>query len=197
MAIAHFDNLPTIFAAWLLTVIITANSMYMWYDRFSTSVEKMKAYSIEFRKKIVKVYEQGDTSLRKGVTRFDVSKAFVQKILKQKQTTGHVQPKKPGGSLKSVLYSSTTKFIQRVGKYPDSTLLEYCEYWLYNYQQSISHSMMCRELKKNMTRKKKTIGRSQSAIDRVKFLRCEYWKKVKNIDQKNLVILNVMGVLLG
>ena len=60
----------------------------------------MKAYSIEFRKKIVKVYKQGDTSVRKGATRFDVSKAFVQKILKQKQTTGHVQPKKPGGKPK-------------------------------------------------------------------------------------------------
>ncbi len=29
---------------------------------FSTSAEKMKAYSIEYRKKIVKAYEQGDTS---------------------------------------------------------------------------------------------------------------------------------------
>ncbi len=38
----------------------------------------MKAYSIEFRKKIVKAYEQGDTSVRKGATRLDVSKAFVQ-----------------------------------------------------------------------------------------------------------------------
>ncbi len=116
--------------------------MYMYYIRFSISAEKMKAYSIEFRKKIVKAYEQGDTSVRKGATRFDVSKAFVQKILTQKQTTGHVQPKKPGGSLKSVLHSSTTNLTQMVGKYPDSTLLEYCEYWLDNYQQSISLSMM-------------------------------------------------------
>jgi len=133
--------------------------MYIWYSRFSTLAEKMKAYSIEFRKKIVKAYEQGDTSVRKGATRFDVSKAFVQKILKQKQTTGHVQPKKPGGSLKSVLHSSTTKLTPMVGKYPDSTLLEYCEYWLDNYQQSISPSMMWIELKKqNMTRKKRQHG---------------------------------------
>jgi hypothetical protein len=42
------------------------------------------------------------------------------------------------------------------GKYSDSTLLEYCEYWLDNYQQSITPSMMSRELKKqNMTRKKR------------------------------------------
>ena len=77
-----------------LVCLLTADSMYMWYTIFSTSAEKMKAYSIEFRKKIVKAYEQGDTSVRKVATRFDVSKAFVQKILKQKQTTGHVQPKK-------------------------------------------------------------------------------------------------------
>jgi transposase len=43
--------------------------------------------------KIVRIHEQGDTSIRKVATRFDVSKGFVQKILKQKKTTGHVQPK--------------------------------------------------------------------------------------------------------
>ncbi len=62
----------------------------------------MKPYSSEFREKIVKVYQQGDTSIRKVSARFDVSKGFVQKILKQKQTTGHVQPQQQGGSLKSL-----------------------------------------------------------------------------------------------
>jgi transposase len=116
----------------------------------------MKPYSIELREKIVKVYEQGDTSIRKVAARFDVSKGFVQKILKQKQTTGHVQPRKQGGSLTSVLNSRTTELIQMVEKYPDSTLSEYCEYWLMNYKEAISPSMMCRELKKQkLTRKKR------------------------------------------
>jgi transposase len=138
---------------------VTAYSMYVWYTKLSRSAEKMKAYSIEFREKIVKAYEQGDTSVRKVAQRFDVSKAFVQKILKHKQTTGHVQPKKPGGNLKSVLHSFTTKLIEMVEKHPDSTLSEYCEYWLDSYQQSVSPSMMCRELKKqNMTRKKRLYG---------------------------------------
>ncbi|MEG4987705.1 hypothetical protein QUB08_18300 [Microcoleus sp. BR0-C5] len=97
----------------------------------------MKAYSIEFREKIVKTYEQGDTSVRKVAQRFDVSKAFVQKI-KKKKITGHVQPKKTGGSLKSVLHSFTTKLSEMVEKHPDSTLSEYCEYWLDSYQQSVS-----------------------------------------------------------
>jgi transposase len=54
----------------------------------------MKPYSSETSEKIVKIYEQGDTSIRKVIARFDVSKGFVQKILKQKRTRGHVQPKK-------------------------------------------------------------------------------------------------------
>ena len=40
----------------------------------------MKPYSSEFREKIVKSYEQGDTSIRKIAARSDVSKGFVQKF---------------------------------------------------------------------------------------------------------------------
>ena len=54
----------------------------------------MKPYSSETSEKIVKIYEPGDTSIRKVAAKFDVSIGFAQKILKQKQTTGHVQPKK-------------------------------------------------------------------------------------------------------
>jgi len=52
----------------------------------------MKPFSSDFREKIVKIYEQDDKSIRKVATRFDVSKGFVQKILKQKQTTGTFNP---------------------------------------------------------------------------------------------------------
>ncbi|MEG4281238.1 hypothetical protein QUA62_27820, partial [Microcoleus sp. MON1_C1] len=55
------------------------------------------------------LYEQGDTLIRKVAARLDVSKGFVQKFLKQKQATGHVQPKQQGGSPKSVLHSRTTE----------------------------------------------------------------------------------------
>jgi hypothetical protein len=33
-------------------------------------------------------------------------------------------------------------------------LSEYCEYWLMNYKEAISPSMMCRELKKNWLQEK-------------------------------------------
>ena len=73
----------------------------------------------------------------------------------QKQLTGNIHPKKPGGNLKSTLHPHQTQLIEMVEKYPDYTLDEYCESWLYNYNQFVSPSMMCRQLKKsNLTRKK-------------------------------------------
>ncbi len=96
----------------------------------------MKPDSSETSEKIVKSYEQGDTSIRKVAARKDVSKGFVQKILKQKQMTGHVQPQQQGGSLKSVLHSIANELIQMVKKYPDSTWSEYCEYWRLNYKEA-------------------------------------------------------------
>ena len=96
----------------------------------------MKPYSSEFREKIVKIYEQSDTSIRKVAARKDVSKGFVQKNLTQKQMTGHVQPQQQGGSLKSVLHSIANELIQMVKKYPDSTWSEYCEYWRLNYKEA-------------------------------------------------------------
>ncbi len=58
------------------------------------AIGNMKPYSIDFREKVIKVYERGDTSIRKLAARFEVSKAIVQRLLKQKKLTGHVQPKK-------------------------------------------------------------------------------------------------------
>jgi hypothetical protein len=77
-----------------------------------------------------------------------------------------------------------------VEKYPDSTLSEYCEYWLMNYNEAVSPSRMCRELhKQNLTRKKKTIRSIQFAAERVQIYMCESWEKVKIIDPNNLVFL--------
>lgn len=69
----------------------------MRYSKISALTGTMKAYSIDFREKIVKAYEQGNTSVRKVASRFDVSKSFVQKLLEMKKTQGHVEPRQQGG----------------------------------------------------------------------------------------------------
>ncbi|MBV9389945.1 MAG: transposase [Chroococcidiopsidaceae cyanobacterium CP_BM_ER_R8_30] len=108
----------------------------------------MKAYSIDLREKIVKAYEQGDTSIRKVASRFGVAKSFVQKLVFSKKSQGHVAPKQQGGARKSKLDGSAAQLVAMVEKYPDATLLEYCEYWGTTYNDWVSTSTMCWALQK-------------------------------------------------
>lgn len=117
----------------------------------------MKAYSIDFREKIVKAYAQGNTSIRKVASRFDVSKALVQKLLKQQKTQGHVQPGKQGGTIKSELDGYETQLALMVELDPDATLSEYCEYWGETHNQWVSTSTMCRALKRQLLTRKKRL----------------------------------------
>lgn len=115
----------------------------------------MKPYSVDLREKVVNAYHSGNISVRKLAVNFGVGKAFVQKMLKQYQEQGHVNPGKQGTRKKAVLAESGTQLVALVEKYPDATLSEYCEYWLESQGQLVSNSMMCRELQKlNLTRKK-------------------------------------------
>ncbi len=53
----------------------------------------MKAYTLEFRQKILDVYESEPISQRQLAKRFRVAKSLVQKILKQRRETGSIAPK--------------------------------------------------------------------------------------------------------
>lgn len=115
----------------------------------------MKPYSIDFREKVVKAYQEGSTSVRKIAARFDVSKAFVQKMLKQQAQAGHLKPGKQGGGMKGEREGCETESAKMV-HYPDATWLEYCEYWGETHAQWLSPSTMCRTLQKaQLTRKKR------------------------------------------
>ena len=117
---------------------------------------KMKAYSIDLREKIVKNYEEGNTSVRKVARNFGVTKSFVQKLLLMKKIKGDVKPKRQGGVVKGELDGYGAQLAAMVEKYPDKTLLEYCEYWAATYNNWVSTSTMCRALKKqNLTLKKR------------------------------------------
>ncbi|WP_211173119.1 helix-turn-helix domain-containing protein [Brasilonema bromeliae] len=115
----------------------------------------MKAYSIDLREKIIKAYEQTDTSIRKVADRFGVAKSFVQKLLSMKKIQGHVEPKQQGGAMKGELDGSEAQLAAMVEQYPDATLLEYCEYWGTTYNHWISTSTMCRTLQKQKLTLKK------------------------------------------
>ena len=115
----------------------------------------MKAYSIDLREKIVKAYEQGDTSIRKVASRFGVAKSFVQKLLSINKRQGHVAPKQLGGAKKSKFDGYAAQLAAMVEKHPDVTLLEYCEYWGATHNHWVSTSTMCRALQQQLLSRKK------------------------------------------
>ena len=56
----------------------------------------MKSYSIDLREKIVAAHLQDRMSIRRVAASFTVSKSLVQKLVKQQQIDGNLQPKQRG-----------------------------------------------------------------------------------------------------
>ncbi|MEB3180359.1 MAG: transposase [Nostocaceae cyanobacterium] len=53
----------------------------------------MKAYSLDFRQKILDTYLKGGISQRQLAERFCVTLGFIEKLLKQYRETGNIAPK--------------------------------------------------------------------------------------------------------
>ena len=104
----------------------------------------MKAYSVDFREKIVSAIEEGDSSVRKVAQRFGVSKNFVQKLITQKRSKGHILPEKQGGSMVSPVMKYQAQLIAILEKHNDATLAEYCELLDDETGLWVSQSTMCR-----------------------------------------------------
>ena len=88
----------------------------------------MLPYSIDFRQKIIEVYEQEKNSIRKLAERFRVARSFVQKLLKQYKETGDIKPKRQGGnSPPKVQGEDMVTLTEIIENNNDATLEELCE----------------------------------------------------------------------
>lgn len=100
--------------------------------------------------------KRGGTSVRKVAAQFGVAKSYVQKLLKLQKTQGHLEPKKPGGTMKGKLDDQVSELAEMVKSHPDATLVEYCEYFGEQHNVWVSASVMCTALQKQqLTRKKR------------------------------------------
>ncbi len=115
----------------------------------------MKAYSVDFREKIVSAIEEGDSSVRKVAQRFGVSKNFVQKLVTQKRIKGHIIPGKQGGFMVSPVMKYKTQLIAIFEKHNDATLAEYCELLYDQTGLWVSQSTMCRTFQRLKLPRKK------------------------------------------
>lgn len=116
----------------------------------------MKAYSLDLREKIVTAHLTEKMSIRKVATRFSVSKSLVQKLVKQQQTEGSLQPKLRGKPQFSHLTNAEAEVKALVAAHPDATLVELCELFAQKTGNWVSRTAMCRCLQKlKLNRKKK------------------------------------------
>ncbi len=116
----------------------------------------MKSYSVDLRQKIVTAHLKEKMSIRKVAIRFAVSKSLVQKLVKQQQTEGNLQPKQRGKPQFSHLTNAQPQVKALVAEYPDATLVELCELFAQKTGNWVSRTAMCRCLQKlGLERKKK------------------------------------------
>jgi transposase len=121
----------------------------------------MKPYSVDFRQKVIEVYEQEDISIRKLAQRFKVAKSFIQKLLKQDRETGNIHPQIQGGHPPSKLQEEQlVNLIEIIESNNDATLEELCELLQKKTGISLSRSTMGRiTLELNYTVKKNSLCR--------------------------------------
>lgn len=115
----------------------------------------MKAYSLEFRKRIVIAHLVEKMSIRRVATKFAVSKSLVQKLVKQHRTEGNLQPKQRGKPQFSHLTNAEPQIKALVAEHPDATLAELCELFASKTGNWVSKSAMCRYLQKLELNRKK------------------------------------------
>lgn len=119
----------------------------------------MKAYSLDFRQKIIHVYENEGISQRQIAKRFCVALSFIQKLLKQYRTTGLIAAKPFAGGVKLKLNSEQLVMItELISANNDATLEELVYLFQEKTAISISRATMGRMTQRlNMTLKKNTL----------------------------------------
>lgn len=126
----------------------------------------MKAYSVDFREKIIDVYFTEQLSIRQVAKRFAVAKSFVQNLLKQLRETGDILPKPHGGGRRPTLNAEQLQLVTRLVEADnDATLDELCERLQAKTSTSISRATMSRVLHAlQLTRKKKRYTRAKQPV---------------------------------
>lgn len=117
----------------------------------------MKAYSVDFRQKIVDTYFNEKISIAKLAKRFCVAKSFVQKIIKQWRETGNLNPLSPSGGQELKLSQSQIIMVgDWVNEKNDITLEKIKKRLEEEENIKVSLSTICRVLQSlNLSRKKK------------------------------------------
>jgi transposase len=131
------------------------------------SLGPMAAYSIDLRQKILRAWERHLGSQRTIADLFGVSRAFVEKVLRQYRATGDLAPKPHAGGQKPRLDAAAQTAVQRLmGANPDTTLAELCTGVAAQTGVRVSVPTMCRVLQRLGLPRKKSRSTRRSATPR-------------------------------
>lgn len=105
----------------------------------------MRPYPIEFRQKIIEVYEKESISIRNLAERFCVAKSFIQKLIKQYKETGDIHPYTQGGSPEPKLnQEQLLDLVEIIEANNDATLEELCDLLEEKVEVRVSRATMGR-----------------------------------------------------
>jgi transposase len=116
----------------------------------------MRAYSTDFRQKVVQAYKAGRGSQRALAGLFGVSWSFVQELLQRYRQTGSVAAKPQGGGPPSKVASHGAEIARLHREQPDASLAEGCEQFAKRTHVRVSRMTMSRAVARlALTREKR------------------------------------------
>ena len=155
-----------------------------------------RPYSDDLRSKFVTAYETGNIGLKKLAATFQVSRAWAERILRTKRSTG--SSSRPAGRPRGFPSRLTPEVRQRlgvqIGKQPDATVNE-LRGWLQTQENvAISQQRLSAVIIEMGLRVKKSLHASeQDSAEGVR--RREQWRaETADIDPERLVFLDECGV---
>jgi transposase len=159
----------------------------------------MKAYSLDFREKIIDAHFMEQVSVRKLAKRFRVATSFVEKLLKRLRETGDILPKPHGGGPQPKLNGEQLQLVRALVEADnDATLEELCDQLAAETSITISRSTMGRIVQTlELTRKKKALHATEAESPRVRQARVDYWQAIREVAPENLVFMDEAGVNLA
>lgn len=151
----------------------------------------MKPISVEWRERIVRAYENGQT-MKEVAERFCISEQSVSNFVKQKRETGSLEPAPHGGGRQPRIQGEDEQRLrQAVEENPDATLEEYAELIDIDVDPSVIHRTLERL---DISRKRKVKRASERDDEDVKQRRVEWKQETAPIDPERLVFIDEMGV---
>jgi transposase len=159
----------------------------------------MKAYSNDFRAKIVETHLKEKNSIFKTAQRFNVSYSFVWKLLRRYEQTGEVQPRPHGGGQSPKLTPEQVEQVEQLVEADNDATLEELSNQLHEkIGIRVSRATMGRIVQKlQLTRKKKSLHATEARSSRVQKLRVEYWTTIGEVKLADLIFIDESGVNLA